>query len=71
VLEWTKKSGAKGVLVMFGLYAVAIPLFLPIYLILTFSCGMIWSYYGFAVAAFGQTIGAFCSFIVGRLFFRR
>eukprot|EP01080_Neovahlkampfia_damariscottae_P009841 gene9841-2164_t len=69
-LEWAKGSGVKGVLAMLLLYMIIITCYLPFYLVLTFSSGMIWGYYGMIVTAIGQTLGAFCAFMVGRLFFR-
>eukprot|EP01080_Neovahlkampfia_damariscottae_P007373 gene7373-11695_t len=39
-------------------------------LILTFSCGVIWGYYGMIIACIETSIGASCAFIVGRYFFR-
>jgi uncharacterized membrane protein YdjX (TVP38/TMEM64 family) len=40
-------------------------------LILTFSCGVIWGYYGIIVACIETTVGASCAFLIGRYFLRR
>ena len=69
-MEWAKGSGFKGILAMLLLYMIVLTFFLPFYLVLTFSCGMIWGYYGMIISAVGQTLGAFSAFLVGRLFFR-